>query len=151
VIQRNAKTKTQSKTKEKKMKTLKATPSKTLADLSAEMGFAPAQGQTVKVEFTATIKGELSKGENYLAAQTCNALGLEDIALAFVSMGATKNAVRKMVCLAALGKLKVSEDKRKLAEECAEEIRAVFQRLPKAEREGKRTGKLTVVCDAGLI
>ena len=133
------------------MKTLNATPSKTLADISAEIGFAPIEGQTVKVEFTATIKGTLTKGESYLAAQTCNALGLIDVARLLIQTGAPKNAIRKNVILAALGKLQFTEEKEKAAADCVKEIQAVFQRLPKAKREGKRTGKLTVTCDAGLI
>ncbi len=133
------------------MKTLTTTPSAKLADIAAELGFAPKEGQTVKVEFTATIKGTLSKGMDYTSAQTCNALGLEDLALAFVSMGATKNAVRKAVCLAALGKLKLSQEKQELARDCVAEIQAIFKRLPQAKREGRRTGKLTITLDAGLI
>jgi len=133
------------------MKTLNATPSKTLADILEENGIAPIEGQTVACEISLTVKGTLSKGESYMAAQTCNALGLIDLARAFRACGVTKNAVKKNVLLSALGKLQLNAEKESEAQAIAKEIQAVFQRLPKAKREGKRTGKLTVTCDAGLI
>lgn len=133
------------------MKKLNATPSKSIAAILADYGIAPVQGQSIGVEMTIHLKGIISKGENEFAAQTCGALGLEDFARAFVQMGATEKAIKKSVILASLGKVKLSEEKELRVAEIVKEIQAIFTRLPKMEKEGKRTGKFVLTCDAGII
>lgn len=133
------------------MKTLNATPSKTLADILADNGIEPLQGQTIGVQLEIRVKGNISKGEDYESAQTCNALGILDVCRVLAMAGITRERALELVTASALGETKCKEETEKMAVELVESFKEKMQSLPKAKRDGKRTGKFVLTCEAGII
>lgn len=113
-----------------------------MADLLALLGFEPKQGETSNVDLILRVNGRVSKGQDYESAQTCNALGILDVARCLAMAGCTREHALAYMVRSAISDEPKKSNVETLAAQIAEDFKAQMQSAPKVKREGKRTGEL---------
>ena len=123
---------------------IKVTPSTSIADLLAKLEIEPKQGESLGVNLSLSLMGEISKGLDYESAQTCNALGMLDVARCLAMAGCTRESALAYMTSRAITEEPLKDNVETIALSIVEDFKLAMQSLPKAARMGKRTGSFTI-------